>query len=110
MTWLSGLLPLAAAIWVVVHVVQRFHSGTQGVQEFLGSDFAVHSLLMIGLGWFIPWLTQRQLQPSIIAAARTGLKNGIQQYVKDLSKQLNNVWATVLEQQQKLLSPLEHHI
>lgn len=109
MRWSSGLLPLAAAGWVVTHVVQRFYSGTQGVEEFLGSNFAVHSALLIGLSWLIPWLIKRQLQPSVTAAARKGIKTGIQQTIKTLATQLENIWNSTREEQQKLIKFLEDH-
>ena len=107
MRWLSGLLPLAAAGWVVTHVVQRFYAGTQGVEEFLGSNFAVHSALMIGLSWLIPWLIKRQLQPSVMAAARKGIKTGIQQTIKTLRAQLENIWDSTREEQQNFIKLLE---
>ncbi|HID83002.1 MAG TPA: hypothetical protein EYH06_10250 [Chromatiales bacterium] len=107
MRWLSGLLPLAAAGWVITHVVQRFYTSTQGTEEFLGSNFAVHSALLIGLSWFIPWLIKRQLQPSVIAAARKGIKSGIQQTIKTLATQLENIWDSTREEQQKLITLLE---
>ena len=107
MRWLSGLLPLAAAGWVVTHVVQQFYSGTQGAEEFLGSNFAVHSVLLIGLSWLMPWLIKRQLQPSVMAAARKGLKTGIQQTIKTLATQLEDIWTLTREEQQKLISLLK---
>jgi len=110
MRWLTGLLPAATAAWVITHVVQRYYAGTQGVDEFLGMNFAVHSALMIGLSWLIPWLIQRQLQPSVITAAHKGLKTGIQQFKNTLAKQLENVWSSAIEEQQKLINFLENHI
>ena len=54
MSSLSWILPLTAAGWAVFYVVVRYYAGTQGEQEFLGANFAIHTALLILLTWLIP--------------------------------------------------------
>ncbi len=81
---LSWLLPLGAAGWAAYHLVQRFYLGTRGEQAFLGFDFAIHSLLLIGLAWFIPWLLQLKLEPDSAAIVGGALKAGCESGVGEL--------------------------
>ncbi len=79
--WLFGLfrylLPLGASLWVGWQVVARYYEGMLGGNDWLGVDFAVHSLLLIGLAWFVPHLLHRLLQPSLEKAAQRGIRQGL---------------------------------
>ncbi|MGV6858074.1 MAG: GTPase [bacterium] len=87
---LSWLLPLASAGWAGYHIVTQYYAGTQGgTHEFLGIDFMVHSLLLIGLAWLIPWLISLKLRPSLAKATRQGLLKGIQGGSAALESSLN---------------------
>lgn len=77
MSSLSWFLPLTAAGWAVFHVVERFYAGTQGEQQFLGLNFAIHTALLIALTWLIPKFLQKKLEPSMVQALQNGLKSGI---------------------------------
>ena len=71
---LGWLLPLGAAGWVVYYLVQGFYLGTRQGGGFLGVDYAVHSLMLIGLAWFIPWLLQLKATPSPAATVEGALQ------------------------------------
>lgn len=86
------LLPLVAALWAGFHIVSRFYSGTQGEEAFLGINFAVHSLLMIGLAWLIPWFVLKQTQPSYAKAALGGINQGIEAGSEKLQQSCDQAW------------------
>ncbi len=74
---LSWLLPLLAALWVGSYLVTAFYAGTRGDGPFLGLDFAIHGVLLIGLAWFVPWLLRSRLKPDLAGTVAMGLKRGI---------------------------------
>ena len=86
------VLPLSAALWAGYHIVSGFYNSTQGTEDFLGINFAVHSLLMIGLAWSIPWFILKQTQPSYAKSARTGIQQGIQVAGKQFRELLEQKW------------------
>lgn len=108
--WLSALLPFAASSWVVYHVVIGFYSGTQGDNIFLGVDFAVHSGLLIGLAWLIPWFLQRKLHPSLTSAAERGLHQGIRSGIEELHGSLQALWDNISAEHEILIEELKQII
>jgi len=86
----SGLLtvvvPLAATGWVSYEVVARYYQSLQTQTPFLGTDFAIHSGLLIVVAWLLPYVLHRKLRPSAERAARRGLMNGIENALDQLSK------------------------
>ncbi len=105
--FLSGFLPLVAASWAIYHVVIGFYSGTQGIDTFLGVDFAIHSVLLIGLAWLIPWLLQRKLRPSLASAAGRGLHQGIHSGLEALNRSLQTLWSDISTEHETLLEALK---
>jgi hypothetical protein len=85
--WLSWLLPLSAAGWAAWQLVVGFYAGTEGRADFLGVNFAIHTLLLVGLAWFLPWLLQRKLKPSVARSAEQGLRQGIGAGIDRLAEQ-----------------------
>lgn len=80
---LSGLmaicLPLGSMGWAAYQVVKGYYDSATLHLDYLGTDFAVHSLLLIGLSWLLPYFAYTQLKPSLEKAARKGLRSGIEQ-------------------------------
>ncbi len=74
---LAVLLPLAAISWASYQVVKGYYDSATGHLNYLGTDFAVHSLLLIGLAWLLPWFACRQLRPSVERSALKGLRSGV---------------------------------
>ncbi len=95
---LSWLLPLGAASWAGYHLISQYYAGTQGSNQFLGLDFAVHSLLLIGLSWLIPWIFSLKLRPSLAKAAQQGLLKGVHQGVEKMEDSLDETLKTLLEE------------
>ena len=71
------LLPLIAMGFVGFQVFYGFYDSAMTEEEFLGVDFAVHSVLMIGLSWLIPYFILKKMQPSLEKAALKGLNKGL---------------------------------
>lgn len=72
-----ALLPLAALAWVGYHVVYGFAQGASGAGAFLGSDFAINSVLLVGTAWLFPWLLHRRLRPSLEQSVARALHEGL---------------------------------
>lgn len=104
---LAWFLPLAAAGWVVFHVINSFYLGTQGIQEFLGLNFVTHSMLLIGMAWLIPWILQRQLRPSLAKSLRKGLLNGIVIAKGKLQNSLNALLGEIRAENQQQMELLQ---
>ncbi len=72
------LLPIAAMTVVGYQVYSGYYHSTAESTAYLGSDFAIHSALLIGLSWLIPFFLHQKLQPSLQKAACKGLQKGMQ--------------------------------
>lgn len=88
MELVSYVLPALTGGWVAWNVVERYRRGLAGEDGFLGIDFAVHSLLMIGLSWLVPFLLSRLFRPSLRDAARRGIRTGLGRAAKSIRKSL----------------------
>jgi len=78
-------LPLIACAAIAYIVVTRYRSGLAESGSFLGVDFLVHSLMILGLAALVPYLLVRLLRPSvrraIVKQADAGLRQ-VQSEVK----------------------------
>lgn len=72
------LLPLAAMGVVGYQVFAGYYHSATNADAYLGTDFAVHSVLLIGLSWLIPFFLHKKIQPSLQKAALKGLQKGLQ--------------------------------
>ncbi|HIP53462.1 MAG TPA: hypothetical protein EYH03_05570 [Chromatiales bacterium] len=104
---LSWLFPLGAAGWTVFHVVTAFYGATQGERGFLGFDFAIHSALLIGLAWLIPWIVHARLRPSPAASLRRGMRKGAAAGSDRLIEDHAGVWAEVRAQRDHQMAGLD---
>lgn len=73
----SVLLPIGALVWVAWYVLQAFYRGVSEHGAFLGIDFAVNALLLVGSAWLLPFLAHRLLRPSLEKAAERALCEGV---------------------------------
>jgi hypothetical protein len=71
------ILPLLAMGLVGFQVFQGYYDSAMTNQDFLGVDFAVHSLLLILISWLIPFFITKKMRPSLEKAAFKGLNNGV---------------------------------
>ncbi|QFY89709.1 50S ribosome-binding GTPase [Magnetovirga frankeli] len=104
---LEWLLPLAASGWAIQHALVQYYLGTREQGDFLGLDFAIHSLLLIGLGWLIPRLLRQRSQPSASGILQQGLKRGIAAFSAAQRAQQEDLWQRLDEQRQGLQEELE---
>lgn len=58
-------------------MVQGYYQGIQHEAAWLGTDFAVHSAILIGLAWLLPFFLHRILTPSAERSALQGLRGGV---------------------------------
>jgi hypothetical protein len=70
------LLPLAAMGWVSWQAFIAYYESAQTHSGFLGSDFAIHSGLLVAIAWLLPFFLHQQLKPSTERAALRGLRKG----------------------------------
>ena len=70
------LLPLLAMAIVGYQVFVGYYQSSVETRAYLGLEFAIHSGLLIGLSWLIPFYLHRKLQPSRQSTAFNGLING----------------------------------
>lgn len=79
--FLMTLLPVLALLWVAYNVVTGYYRASRGQGGYLGSDFAVSSVLLIAVAWAVPFVCDRLLRPSLeraaLSAMRQGLANGL---------------------------------
>ncbi len=100
---LGWLLPLSASGWVIWHVVSGYIRGTTEGAPFLGIDFAIHSTLLIGLAWLMPFWLGRKLKPRAGNIFHQGFRQGLSEARSTLENQYNAIW-------QKLLLDRDHQI
>ena len=96
---LTLLLPLLVLGWAVFKLLTNYQSG----QQYLGFDFATHTLLLAGLAWLIPFLLRHFIRPTAQAAAKRGLKNGVNSYLTTYANDTETALAHLEQQRSTLL-------
>ena len=71
------LFPVAAMGWVSWQAFTAYYASALSHTGFLGTDFAIHSALMIAISWLLPFFLNRQIKPSSERTAYKGLRNGV---------------------------------
>jgi hypothetical protein len=106
---LSVLLPLGAIGWASWQVVEGYYESAEQHLHYLGTDFAIHSALLIGLAWLLPYFVYRKLKPSAENTARKGLRSGIAaglakigNRVEDLLNEREKLRAAVVEEGRRI--------
>jgi hypothetical protein len=91
------MLPLAAMSWVGFQVVNGYYESNQTHDHYLNLDFAIHSALVCGLSWLVPFFILKKCQPSLEKCALRGLNKGISQGLANLNHEVG----TAIEQFQQ---------
>jgi hypothetical protein len=89
-TFLAVALPLAAAGWIGYRVVDLYYKNGTGELAYLGTDFAVHSGLLLLLSWLLPWFVLRNLRPSLEKTAVRGIESGVELGLSQLGLQVED--------------------
>ena len=104
----EALLPLVAMAVVGYQVFAGYYHGTEGTSAYLGSDFAIHSVLLIGLSWLIPFFLHQKLQPSLEVAARKGLEKGLRLALSAVDAEILAILKTLQQTDQNHLQHLRN--
>lgn len=97
---LSAVLPVAALSWAGYQALTAYQASAASHTNYLGTDFAIHSVLLIAIAWLLPWFLHRQLAPSAENAALKGLKQGIQAGLAHAALQVETLLRQALEHKQ----------
>jgi predicted GTPase len=92
------VLPLTAMAVVGYQVFSGYYQSAVETKAYLGSEFAIHSGLLIALSWLIPFFLNKKLQPSQQKAALNGLKRGLEQALLNID---NDIQQNLNQQQQR---------
>ena len=110
MRFAEFVLPLAAMSLVGYLVVTGYYLSAQTGKSYLGTDFAVHSVLLIGLSWLVPYFLHKKMQPSLQKAALAGLKKGLDTAFVQMKGELEQVLDNDIQQQRLLNQQLSELI
>ena len=75
----AAILPMLALAWIAVRVITGYWQSAGDTEQYLGSNFAVHSALLLGIAWLLPMVLQYRLKPSVETAAQRGLERGLEE-------------------------------
>lgn len=107
--FLMGFLPIGALVWVGYNVVVGYYRASMGKASFLGTDFAVSSVLLVAVVWAVPFVCDRLLRPSLERVAAGALRRGCEAALERLGEtvrgavraacdgatELRNEWAAI---------------
>lgn len=86
---LTSLLPLLALTWAGYRIVYSFYLGGSNPAQYLGSNFAINALLLLGLSWLLPFVLTRKLTPSLPRAAMRGMHQGATDALNQLQQDVH---------------------
>ena len=99
---LAALLPLLALGWVGYRVFVGYYHSALAPGQYLGINFATHSILLVVTSWLLPWLLHRKLKPSLKLAALRGLQTGLESGLAEIGHRTREVIGKLHRQQQEL--------
>lgn len=88
---LETVLPVLAMAVVGYQVFVGYYHSAADAWAYLGTDFAIHSVLLIGLSWLIPFFLHKKIQPSLENAAIKGLQKGLSQALSNHRAEIKQV-------------------
>jgi 50S ribosome-binding GTPase len=103
---LTFLLPMLACGWASYQVVIGYYQSATLHLDYLGTDFAVHTLLLIGLAWFAPWIVYSRLRPSLEVSALKGLRSGVREALVAEGQSIRGAIENTARSQQVVLDRL----
>lgn len=75
--FLTAFLPAVALLRVTWAVVQGYETAARRETPFLGTDFVIHSTVLVLLAWAVPFTMDRLLRPSLEQVVRKALQCGL---------------------------------
>ena len=85
-------------------VLEGFYESSITDEAYLGTDFAIHSGILIALSWLLPFFLRKQLKPSMEKTALKGLKHGLDQAMAKIEVEIESAIKQVAEQRDKLVA------
>ncbi len=101
------VLPLAAISWVSYQVLKGFYDSSMTDEAYLGTNFAIHSGILIALSWLLPFFLRKQLKPSLEKTALKGLKQGLEQAMAKIEVEVESAIKQISEQREQLVAKAE---
>ena len=95
-------LPLGAMGWIAWRVIYGFTQGGSNPAAYLGSNFAVNAVLLLGLSWLLPAFLERKVRPSSEKAAQRGISQGLDIALNDVTDALTNGFNQLRRETQEL--------
>jgi hypothetical protein len=96
--FLMTVLPMLALLWVAFNVVRGYYRASSAAGTYLGTDFAVSSVLLVIVAWAVPFVFDRMLRPSLertaLLALRRGLADGLDRFGQQLRDEIAEVAQT----------------
>jgi hypothetical protein len=86
--FLMATLPLLALLWVAYNVVEGYFRASTGGSSYLGTDFAVNSVLLLLVAWAVPFAFDRLLRPSLERTALHAMREGLADGLDEVGEQL----------------------
>jgi len=99
----ATVLPLCAIGWVGYQVFDGYYTSSFSGRPYLGTNFAIHSTLLIVLSWLLPWFVYRKLRPSTEKIALKGVRTGIVLGFDIIKEQIEALIEQALEQRSALI-------
>lgn len=99
----SGLFPLAAIVWVAFEILYKFHHSSLSGSPYLGTNFAVHSTLLIFISWLLPWFLYRKIKPSTEEVALKALHEGTDLGFECIKSRIDELIANLLNERACLI-------
>ncbi len=99
----ATVLPLCAIGWVGYQVFDGYYTSSFSDRPYLGTNFAIHSTLLIVLSWLLPWFVYRKLRPSTEKIALKGVRSGIALGFDLIKEQVDALIEHTLERRGKLI-------
>ena len=76
LTVLTSVLPVLALSWAGYRIVSAFYQGGSQPAQYLGSNFAINAVLLVGLSWLLPFILARKFKPSHRRIATKAMQQG----------------------------------
>lgn len=114
----TTVLPLLAINWAAFEIYQGYYQSSTGLgEEYLGSNFAIHSGLLVCISWLLPWFLHRRLKPSAETVALKALTRGVTAGLELTKLEIDETLQKTLEQRdhyrmagQQLLEQCQHPV
>lgn len=99
---LCWILPLMSLLWISFRVISAFAQGGSNSAAYLGSSFAINSVLLMGISWLLPAMAHTALNPSREQAAKEGLQRGILQVAESFQARVDTALSSLGSQARAL--------